>query len=172
VLAQQRRPRQTLGITREGRRQNLDRDVPAQLRVTGPIHLAHPAFIDLGQDFVEAQSAPDDHRAFSTRITRQRSRRRTEEAGCARFLRQQRFDFLPQRVVAGASLHDERRALTGFPLRRRLRSTSRARSGVMRGVSLPRVNRFQVQPELVSHHDYGFAVGFMSAGQLTITFSG
>jgi hypothetical protein len=33
-----------IGISGERGRQNLDRDLPLQLRIYGPIHLAHPAF--------------------------------------------------------------------------------------------------------------------------------
>ena len=37
-------------------RQDLDGDLALQLRVGGPIHLAHPAFADLGGDFVGAEA--------------------------------------------------------------------------------------------------------------------
>ena len=43
-------------IRRDGRRQDLDRDLALQLGVGGPIHLAHAAFADLGGDFVDAET--------------------------------------------------------------------------------------------------------------------
>ena len=46
------KPREPFGIRSERVGQHLDRDLPLQLRVGGPIHLAHPAFADLGGDFV------------------------------------------------------------------------------------------------------------------------
>ena len=38
-------------------RQDLDRDCALQVRVGGPIHLAHPAHADLGGDFVRAEAS-------------------------------------------------------------------------------------------------------------------
>src|SRR5215831_13239118 len=46
---------QTLRIIRITRRQHLDRDVAAQLRIAGKIHLAHSAFTNLGADFVTTE---------------------------------------------------------------------------------------------------------------------
>ena len=48
--------REPIAIGRERRRQDLDRDLALQLRVGRPIHLAHPAFADLGGDFVDAEA--------------------------------------------------------------------------------------------------------------------
>jgi hypothetical protein len=51
-----REPRETLGVVREQRRQDFDRDVTIQLRVAGAIHLAHPAFTNLRGHFVRAEA--------------------------------------------------------------------------------------------------------------------
>ena len=48
--------RQPVRISRQRRRQDLDRDLALQLRVRRPIHLAHAAFADLGGDFVDAEA--------------------------------------------------------------------------------------------------------------------
>jgi hypothetical protein len=37
-------------------RQNLDRDLTLQLRISRPIHLTHPAFADLHDDVVNAEA--------------------------------------------------------------------------------------------------------------------
>ena len=41
---------------RERLGQDLDRDVSVQLRVARSIHLAHPAFANLRDDFVDAET--------------------------------------------------------------------------------------------------------------------
>jgi hypothetical protein len=43
---------QSVGILRHGGQQHLDRDIAIKLRIVGPIHLSHPAFVDLRGDFV------------------------------------------------------------------------------------------------------------------------
>ena len=43
--------RQPLGISGDRRGQHLDRDGSLQVDVGGLVHLAHPAFADLGDDF-------------------------------------------------------------------------------------------------------------------------
>ena len=48
--------REPIGISGERRRQDLDRDLTFQPGVRRPIHLAHPAFADLGGDFVDAET--------------------------------------------------------------------------------------------------------------------
>ena len=57
--------RQDLGFAREAReaigfsplrQQHLDRDNAIQLRIMRAIHLAHPAFADLGGDFIRADT--------------------------------------------------------------------------------------------------------------------
>jgi hypothetical protein len=44
--------REPFGVAREGRRQNLQRNVTVQPRVAGAIHLAHAASADFGGDFI------------------------------------------------------------------------------------------------------------------------
>ena len=48
-------PGQRLAIARDGRGQHLHRDVPLQLRVARPIHLAHPPGPDRGDDLVRTE---------------------------------------------------------------------------------------------------------------------
>ena len=43
-------------IRRQGGRQNLDGDLTFQPGVGGPIHLPHPAFANLRDDFVDAEA--------------------------------------------------------------------------------------------------------------------
>jgi hypothetical protein len=45
-----------IGVTRERRRQDLDRDLAFQPGIGGPIYLPHPAFADLLGDFVDAEA--------------------------------------------------------------------------------------------------------------------
>ena len=47
--------RQALDVLRELRRKHLDRDVPRELRVSGPVDLAHAAGADRANDFVGGQ---------------------------------------------------------------------------------------------------------------------
>ena len=49
--------REPIGVVCEGIGQDLDRDVSVQLRIARAIHLAHPAFADLGGHFVRAESS-------------------------------------------------------------------------------------------------------------------
>ena len=49
-------PRQAVGVRGERVWQDLDRDLAAQRRVRRPVHLSHPAFTDLGGDFVDAEA--------------------------------------------------------------------------------------------------------------------
>ena len=48
--------REPIGIDRERRRQDLDRDLPLEFRVGRPIHLPHPAFPDRRGDVVDAEA--------------------------------------------------------------------------------------------------------------------
>ena len=48
--------RQAFGVLRDRLGQHLDRDLPPEVRVGGPIHLAHPAHADLGDDFIRADA--------------------------------------------------------------------------------------------------------------------
>ena len=45
-----------IGIGGEGFRQNLDRDLAAQVRIVSPIHFAHSAGADRADDFVGAEA--------------------------------------------------------------------------------------------------------------------
>ena len=44
--------RQTVAVLGKERRQDLERDLAVEARVAGPVHLAHPALANLGQDWV------------------------------------------------------------------------------------------------------------------------
>ena len=48
--------REPIGIGRERRRQDLDRDLALELRVGRPIHLPHAAFADRRGDVVDAEA--------------------------------------------------------------------------------------------------------------------
>ena len=50
-------PHQPLGVCRNGLRQDLDRDLPLQVRVSSAIHLTHAAHADLGGDFIGADTS-------------------------------------------------------------------------------------------------------------------
>ena len=47
--------REPVSIGGQRRRQNLDRNLAFQLGIGGPIHLAHPALSDMGDDFIGAK---------------------------------------------------------------------------------------------------------------------
>src|SRR5262245_20727198 len=53
------------GVTRQVRRQHLERHIAPEFRVVGAIHLAHSSFADLGEDLVMADAVPD-HKCLST----------------------------------------------------------------------------------------------------------
>ena len=57
---------QPIGIVRERRRQDLDRDVAPQARIAGAIHVAHPAGAEQRPNLVGAEPPPD-HPHASTR---------------------------------------------------------------------------------------------------------
>jgi len=50
------------GVTRECFRQNLDRNVPAQLWIEGATHLTHSARADGRKNFVRSQTSPGGQR--------------------------------------------------------------------------------------------------------------
>ena len=50
------KPREPIGIGRERRRQNLDRDLAFELRVRRAIDLPHAARADRGGDFIDAET--------------------------------------------------------------------------------------------------------------------
>ena len=49
-------PSEPVGISRERLRQDLERHIAVERGVSGLIHLAHPAFADLGGDLVDAEA--------------------------------------------------------------------------------------------------------------------
>src|SRR5215207_2538949 len=54
------KPGYALGVRDKGFRQNLDRDVAIQLRVTGSVDLAHAADPKQGADLVRAEAGADN----------------------------------------------------------------------------------------------------------------
>ena len=50
------KPSQPIVIRRDRGRQDLDGDLALQLRVGGPIYLAHPPFANLRGDFIDAET--------------------------------------------------------------------------------------------------------------------
>ncbi len=50
--------RKSLRIVREGVWQDLDRDLPAKVRVGGAVDFAHAAFPNQGDDFIGPRRAP------------------------------------------------------------------------------------------------------------------
>jgi hypothetical protein len=82
-------PGETVGIRRKRRRQNLDRDVPSQLRVLRAIDLPHAAFANPRRDHVRPELLTDpDPRGHPVRHSRS-----TQEGGSA-VVCQQRLDLL------------------------------------------------------------------------------
>src|SRR5262245_49130838 len=65
---------ETLRVTRQGRRQDFDGDLPFQHRVGGAVHLAHASFAQLGEDLVRSESGPNQHEVLANWATA-RSRR-------------------------------------------------------------------------------------------------
>ena len=61
---------QPLGIRGQGRRQDLDGDVPAEARVPRPVHLPHPARAERRQDLVGAKTRAGGERQSSRIIRR------------------------------------------------------------------------------------------------------
>ena len=53
------KPGKAIRILRERLGQHLERDIPVELGIRGPIDLAHPAFADEGSDVVMAESGAD-----------------------------------------------------------------------------------------------------------------
>ena len=49
-------PGEPFGVARERVRQDFERDVTIQLRVAGPVDLAHATFANLCRDFVDAEA--------------------------------------------------------------------------------------------------------------------
>jgi hypothetical protein len=59
-------PAKSLGIVGKCRRQHLDGDFAAEARITGAVHLAHPAGTEQGDDFIWAKvgAGRERHSAF------------------------------------------------------------------------------------------------------------
>jgi hypothetical protein len=55
-------PRQGIGISGERLRQDLDRYIALELRVSRPVHLTHPACPERRQDFVGAEAGAGEQR--------------------------------------------------------------------------------------------------------------
>jgi hypothetical protein len=62
------KPREAIRIMRKRLQQDLQRDVPLQLRVARAIDLAHAARAERGQDFVRAESRTRGQRHASRLI--------------------------------------------------------------------------------------------------------
>ncbi len=105
-----RESRQPLGIGREFRREDLDRNVAAELLITGAIHLPHPARSQPARDRI----GPDrlsDQGASNRRDVLEVSRGRRAEKRGAPVVIEEGLDFSPQRLIAGARFREKRRAL-------------------------------------------------------------
>ena len=89
------------------RRQDLDRDVPAELAVAGAIDLAHAAGAERRQDRVRPD-LPIQHAGTPGNDGRGG---RFEKPRRVRFIAEQRLDVQPQRLVAITRLLQERGAL-------------------------------------------------------------
>jgi hypothetical protein len=61
--------RHALRVVRKRLRQDLDRDIPIELRVARAIHLAHTAGADRAGDLVRADSAPWLHQKLTVLFT-------------------------------------------------------------------------------------------------------
>src|SRR5262245_22134834 len=88
------------GIRAEMRGKHLDRDVPVELEVPGPVDLAHAARAQAAEDLVGAQS-----RLRLKRLARRFSLFESgrQKAGRRRFVRvEKRVDFLPELQILPA----------------------------------------------------------------------
>ena len=66
-------PPKALGVLGELRRQHLDRDVAAEAGVARPVHLAHAARADRGDDLIGAEAITGLHRAHPFGLTTSRN---------------------------------------------------------------------------------------------------
>jgi hypothetical protein len=64
------KPRQTVMVTGDGRRQNLDGDLTLQLRVGGAVDLPHPAFAELVLNAIGSCRPPDHAGKVADRLSR------------------------------------------------------------------------------------------------------
>ena len=106
-------PGATIRVRGERVRQDLDRDVARKLAVMCAIDLAHPARAEQRPDLVRAETFADQPPGHPGRTHRRRdlNRRRRHERLCVVRVRQERFDFASQLLVAGTGFAHERRAL-------------------------------------------------------------
>ena len=114
-----REARQPFGICRKEARQDFDRNVAIESRVTGAVHFAHAADAEEVENLINPEP-PSGQRRLG-RIVHEfrghRDSRLAEEVLCRRRLRQQRFHFLPQRLVL-TGFTQERRPFAGVARKR------------------------------------------------------
>ena len=100
--------RESIGITRKGRRQHLDRDIAAQPCVAGAVDLTHATGTDPRRDLVRTDALACQE--LRRRGVGEQHGRRLEKALGVRIRRQQRRHLVAQHLVAGARLGQVRRA--------------------------------------------------------------
>ena len=105
--------REPIRIARHVARQNLDRDVPPELRVASPVHLPHAARAEQRLQVISAQGVTAHGGGrISDAMCGRRTRRRVEQpVGGHRFV-QQRFDLAPQRLVVATAVGEKCRPFT------------------------------------------------------------
>jgi len=86
--------RQPIGIAREQRRQELDRDIPPKLGIPGTIDLAHAADAEQSLDEISADGAADHRRWCEVGRSGRIRQRRLGKEPIRGILIQQRFDVL------------------------------------------------------------------------------
>jgi hypothetical protein len=111
----------TLGICREMRRQEFERDVTTELAVVCAIHVAHASRAERCDDFVWTEVATQHRIAVETRQSS-----RTFHGWCFEKLRRlcsvpkQRLELPPKTLVTGTRLHQEAFAVGGRARERRV----------------------------------------------------
>ena len=105
--------RASIGIGGERLRQNLDRDVASELRVSRAIHVAHSTGADERSDLVGSKALAGERRRVRLKDCGRDAvdGRRFEKTGRAVRIGEQRFELAPQRLVGAAGVAQERRAL-------------------------------------------------------------
>ena len=93
--------------------QHLDRDGPVEARVERAVDLAHPASADEGGDLEVSQPAARCEARCLERALLDAVRWCAEESIGLQVHRQERFHFLPQRIVVRASPANERETIGG-----------------------------------------------------------
>ena len=111
------KPGEAVAVARERMRQELDRNVALQLRVSRAVHLAHAARADQRLHVVRSEPPALDHQRCGVRNWFDADHRgRLEKAPRAVVRRQERLHFLAQCLVAGAGCGE-----VGLTVRRRQR---------------------------------------------------